>query len=152
MKLSKETNISENIPPLDAFGVIGMAWTLASRSNQNNNISYVHDYLKELIKNQRDDLSAVKYFNALVPVLFGVVSKLSAAREKALSSFEKVEDLKKTQLEKLEEISGLGTSVQSVITRGVGVIAGGTIGFLILKLLQFLSLLVSFSELCSDME
>jgi hypothetical protein len=127
---AEELMLLKKLPPLDAFGLVGLAWTLASKSDQNGNASFAHDYLKDLIKTYKDDVNAVKFFNALMPVFFGVVSKLSAARDRALSSFEKVDDLKKTQLEKLDRISGLGTSVQGVITRSLGVIAGGAVGFL----------------------
>jgi hypothetical protein len=123
-------DVSEKVLPLDPLGAVGLAWALASKSDQNGNASHAYDYLNELIKTQKDDANAVKFLNALIPVFFGVVSKLSAARDRALSSFEKVDDLKKTELERLNQISGLGTSVQGVITRSVVALTGGFIGFL----------------------
>lgn len=116
-------------PPITPFSLVGMAWALASKEDGNNSKS-AQDYLLNLIKNYEKDLDAQKFFKEIMPILYGVVAKLSYAREQATASFNRIEDIKKNQLNGLEQLSGLGTSLQGIISRTVGVVAGGSIGFL----------------------
>jgi len=121
--------ISESEPPITPFGLVGVAWALASKEDANNSQS-AQKYIVDLIKKYEQDEKAKQFFKGIMPILYGVIAKLAYARKQATGSFERIEDIKKNQLNGLEQISSLGSSLQGIISRIVGVAAGGSIGFL----------------------
>ena len=124
---TQKNNKSE--PPISPFALVGMAWALASKEDPNNSQS-AQNHIQKLIQQYENDKKAKKFFREIIPVLYGVVAKLAYARKQAATSFNRIEDIKKNQLDGLEQLSGLGSSLQGIISRIVGVAAGGSIGFL----------------------
>jgi hypothetical protein len=120
----KERKVKDS-PPVDAIGLVGTAWALASQEDQNGNVKWIQSYLTDLIKDHKDDEHARDYFHKIIPILYGVVTKLGLARSKALASFDALDQRKKAELEKLNEISGVNASLQGITLRLAGLAGGG---------------------------
>ncbi len=121
----QQKEIEKNIP-ITAFGVVALAWALA---NKENTSQYTYEYLQYLFTNYTKDEDR-NFFKDILPTLHGVVSKLAYAKENAITSFNRLDDIKKNEYDKLEQITGIGQNIQGNISRIIGIAAGGSIGLL----------------------
>lgn len=126
-------------PSLTPISLVGIAWALASRNNENEIkcAEWTQAYLNDLIQNSTDEKHK-RFFNAVIPLLQGVVAKISLTRTNALKENNFLNKMEKTRIEEIDSIANIGMNFRNSISKGIGILGSmiGASGFAALSIIN----------------
>lgn len=115
-------------PPLTPISLVGIAWALASRNNETEIkcAEWTQAYVNGLIQNNKNEKHQL-FFNTVIPLLQGVVAKISLTRTNALRENAFLNKMEKARIEEIDSVANLGIDFRTSISNGIGVL-GSLIG------------------------